>query len=157
MTERRIVVIERPEVPLDAIVLGYGPVLVFPVAAASVWLVPGETALLVAVLAQLIGGALLCFLAGVRRGLSFRTTGGPRPRQILSMLWLFLAGLAVVMLPPVSGTSVMIAGFLTIFLSDPGAARRGEAPLYFARLRPPQMAIALAGQVALLAGLLRLA
>ena len=34
---------------------------------------------------------------------------------------------------------------------DPIAARDGQAPLFFARLRPPQMAIAVASLVALLA------
>ena len=69
---------ERPEIPADAIVLGYGPVLVFPLAALTVWLAPLAPALLAAELVRVVGGTLLCFLGGVRRGLSFRTEGGPK-------------------------------------------------------------------------------
>jgi len=36
---------------------------------------------------------------------------------------------------------LLLAGYSSIFLLDPTAARRGEAPLYFERLRRLQMPI----------------
>jgi hypothetical protein len=46
----------------------------------------------------------------------------------------------------------LLAGHATLMLLDPVAARRGEAPLYFARLRPPQMGLAVASLAFVLAG-----
>ena len=47
--------------------------------------------------------------------------------------------------------AALVVGYGSIALLDPPAARRDEVPAFFARLRPPQMAVALAGLVALLA------
>ena len=98
---------------------------------------------------QIWGAAILLFLAGVTRGLSFFTAGGPRPIQLATMGWLFLLGLAGLMLPPLYALAALIVGYGSVALLDPPAARRGEAPAHFARLRPPQMLVAIAGLVAL--------
>jgi hypothetical protein len=81
-SERRITVEERPRVPWDGALLGYAAVLPFPVAALAVWFGGPAFAEAALALVKLWGGFLLLFLAGVRRGLSFRTPGGPQPAQI---------------------------------------------------------------------------
>lgn len=147
---RRFEIVERPEIPADGLVLGYGAMLPLVAAALIAWLGPPSLALPLPSLAAVYGAAILLFLSGVRRGLSFRTPGGPRPRQIGFMLWLFAAGGAALVLPPAPSFAVLTAGFGSLLALDPAAARRAEAPLYFARLRPPQMALATAACLALL-------
>ena len=96
-------------------------------------------------------GALLCFFAGVHRGLSFRQAGGPALSQLGEMLWLFWAGMASLLSPwPGPALVLQLAGFASMAVLDPIAARYGEAPRYFARLRPVQLALPLASLAALL-------
>ncbi len=67
--------------------------------------------------------------------------GSGNQARVAMMLWLFLAGLAALMLPPRPALWPLLAGFASLLLLDPIAARREEAPLYFARLRPSQMLV----------------
>lgn len=96
-------------------------------------------------LTALWGTAILLFLSGVRRGLSFRTEGGPTWRQMATMLTLFCLGscsLGAIWLDLVAWALVpLIVGYSAIFLLDPMAADAGEAPLYFRTLRRLQMPI----------------
>ena len=154
---RKIEVVERPEVPWLSVVFGYGPMVPFVVGALATWrlsgLWRGEAVLLTIVWAATI----LAFLAGVRRGLSFRTEGGPALAQIATMFGLFglaLAALvAVVHAFALISVGLLLVGFLGTLLLDPVAARHGQAPLFFARLRPPQMLIAVVSLAALLVSL----
>ncbi len=130
--------------PLE-LLLGYGPALVI-LAAGALALAGVPFAL---TLGCLWAAAILIFLAGVVRGLSFFTDGGPRMAQVGVMMARFVCGLAALLLPPVLATPVLAVGYLTSLIYDPIAARTGAAPRYFAQLRPPQMAIALAGLVLL--------
>ncbi len=81
----------------------------------------------------------------MRRGVSFRTPGGVAAAQIVTMLWLFCLGFAAIVLTalalPVSAAALLLVGYLSLEILDPIAARKLQAPLYFARLRPAQMAI----------------
>lgn len=63
----------------------------------------------------------------------------------------FLALLAVALGQTVPALVLLILGFTGIALLDPIAARRGEAPLFFARLRPLQMPLAILSLAGLLA------
>ena len=133
--------------PLLSVILGYGPVaLILLLAiiawAGFAWAVP---------LAQVWAAAILIFIAGVARGLSFFTEGGPRFSQLAVMMGRFLCGLLALILPPLWAFPVLALGYLSALLYDPHAARHGEAPRFFAALRPPQMIVALTGLV-LLAG-----
>jgi hypothetical protein len=67
------------------------------------------------------------------------------------MAWLFALGVAALLLAARFAFAALVVGYGSIALLDPPAARRDEVPAFFARLRPPQMAVALAGLVALLA------
>ncbi len=96
--------------------------------------------------AALWGGAIIAFLAGVRRGASFRQPGGPQPRQLVVMaahfsvavvaLALVFAGLAGV------AAGLLALAFASLGLADLLGAKAGSMPLFFARLRPPQAAFA---------------
>lgn len=152
---RRITVTERPEVPALAVVFGFGPMLPLVAGAGLAWWLRGEAGERVTVLTILWGCAILLFLSGVRRGLSFRTEGGETVAQIATMLGLFGLGFAALLavafgMPPVA-LLLLMTGFAAIAILDPIAARRGEAPLFMARLRPMQMPLAILSLAALLA------
>ena len=96
-------------------------------------------------------GAVLCFLAGVRRGLSFRQAGGSTLGQVGATLWLFVLGAAALVSPRRDAALVLLlSGHASLATLDPKAARRGEAPRYFARLRPVQMLVPILSLVVLL-------
>ena len=154
---RTIDVTERPEVPWLSVVLGYGPMLPFVVGAILSWATRTAVRAEFVLLTILYAASILLFLAGVRRGLSFRTEGGPRVMQIVTMFGLYALGM-LALIAAVEGfatiaAALVLAGFACVLVLDPIAARRGEAPLFFARLRPPQIAIAVASLTALLANL----
>lgn len=146
---RRFDVEETPRIPRDGLLLGFAAMMPFPAALIVVLAFPagfGEAALS---LVTIWGAAVLLFLAGVRRGISFRSPGGPSAAQLLAMTALFLAGLAALLLPVGWALALQTVAYAGLMLGDPVAARRAEVPLYFARLRPPQMAIAVASLAAL--------
>lgn len=154
-TGRTLVTEEPRETPWLSVVLGYGPMLPFVAGAAAAWWQRGMWDELILLATILYGAAILLFLSGVRRGVSFRTEGGPTVVQIATMLGLFCLGLGALLTVVILGNRVialdlLIAGFVAIAILDPIAARRGEAPLFFARLRPLQIPIAVLSLVALL-------
>ena len=92
------------------------------------------------------------FLGGVRRGLSFRTPGGAAARADRDDAVAVPRGARGAHgADGPSRSPCSRAAYASLMVLDPIAARRAEAPLYFARLRPPQMAIATASLAALLA------
>lgn len=94
----------------------------------------------------------MLFLSGVRRGLSFRSPAGPTWPQQITFFWLFGLGFAALCLQPRwAATGLVAIGFASLALFDWLAARKEEAPPYFARLRPPQMTIAALSTLVLLA------
>ncbi|KQT58621.1 hypothetical protein ASG52_21030 [Methylobacterium sp. Leaf456] len=116
---------------------------------ALAWLLPPKASGAVFGLTLLWGCAILLFLSGVRRSVSVRTEGGARATQIVTMLGPFLLGFAaLVAFAPgsvVTALILLMLGFTAIAVLDPIAARRGEAPLFFERLRPFQMPLAVLG------------
>ncbi len=145
-------VTEPRHTPPLSLLLGFSAMLPIAAGALAAWLLHGPAAALAEDGAVVWAGAVLCFLAGVRRGLSFRTPGGPTIPQIATMLWLFLLGVAALasvslrIAPPV----LLLIGYLSLAVLDPLAARRGEAPLFFAKLRPVQMLIPITAIAAIL-------
>lgn len=134
-----------PNAPWLSLIFGYGPVLVLPIAAIGAWM--GFP--LALVIGQMWGGAILIFLARVARGLSFFTPGGPHVSQMLTMILRFSLGLLALIASPPVGLALLLVGYASIALTDPWLARWGGAPRHFARLRPPQMGVALIGLLAL--------
>lgn len=155
---RTFEIAERPEVPWLSVVLGYGPMLPVLAGAGLSWITSGVLRAEIVLLTTLYASSILLFLAGVRRGLSFRTADGPHVAQIATMFGLYglgaLALLATSQGLAIAATTLLLAGFASVLVLDPVAARNGEAPLFFARLRPPQTAIAVASLVLLLASLI---
>jgi hypothetical protein len=131
---------ESRRTPLLSVLLGWLAMVPFVIGAAAVWGLARDT--LALRLTILWGGAILAFLAGVRRGLSFRSPGGPDARQIAMMLWLFLLALGALGSPwPVASLVLLVGGYGTVGVLDPPAAERHEVPLFFAHLRPLQMLV----------------
>jgi hypothetical protein len=154
-TGRTLITEEPRETPWLSVVFGYGPMLPFVAGAAAAWWQRGALDFLITLVTILYGAAILLFLSGVRRGVSFRTEGGPTVAQIATMLGLFGLGFGALLTGVIQGKQeialdLLIAGFVAIAILDPIAARRGEAPLFFARLRPLQIPIAVLSLVALL-------
>ncbi|MFO7855032.1 MAG: DUF3429 domain-containing protein [Paracoccaceae bacterium] len=148
---RRLSIAEPARTPRLDLVLGWAATLPLVAAAVAPWALGEAGGAIRAAIAY--GAPLLAFLGGVRRGLSFRTEGGPTRGQVAMALTLF--GLALVGLfaalsgAPGAGLLALTTGFALCLALDPPAARRGEAPPYFARLRPPQMSVAVAALGAL--------
>ncbi|MDT7952773.1 MAG: DUF3429 domain-containing protein [Acetobacteraceae bacterium] len=95
--------------------------------------------------------AVLCFLGGVRRGLSFRQPGGTMLRDLADMFTLFVFGTGGLLLPkPRAAATSLLLGYATLGLRDRAAAQHGEAPSYFAQLRPVQVLLPLGSLLALL-------
>lgn len=130
------------ETPWPSVVLGYGPAALILLLAVAGWMMESGLPL---GLARIWAAAILIFLGGVTRGLSFFTEGGPHPSQIAIMLMRFVLGLAGLLLPIGIAFLVLAIGYASLAVTDPAAARMGEAPRYFAQLRPPQSAIAVLG------------
>lgn len=135
----------KTHTPLESFLLAYAAMVPLAAGAIAALVLRGPIAALVIHLTLVWSGALLCFFAGVHRGLSFRQAGGPRLTQLGGMLWLFSIGVASLMSPwPGPAAVLQLAGFVTLAVLDPLAARHREAPRYFARLRPVQLLIPMA-------------
>jgi len=145
---RRFGIEEHAEVPLESTGLGYGALVPMAICLVASWLFARPAGYVAYELGLLWAAAILVFLGGVRRGLSFRTPGGVRIAELATMGWYFSIGLATALLvlvktdfawlPPAAAA----LGFLSVAWLDPPAARRGAAPLFFLRLRPVQMSLA---------------
>lgn len=106
---------EPAETPWLGVVFGDVAMVPFAVGTLAFWLTEGPWRGAALGITLFRGCAILTSLAGVRRGVSFRTPGGV--------------------------TAARIAGYLGRDVCDPIAARRLEAPLDSARLRPVRMAV----------------
>ena len=148
---------ESPQLrtPWESFILAYAAMVPLLAGTVAAWWLGGSAGSTAVALCIVWGGAVLCFLAGVRRGLSFRQDGGPTLAQIATMLWLFVLGAAALISPwPVADLVLEFLGYATMALFDPASARRNEVPQYFARLRPIQMMLPLACIASLLLRLL---
>jgi hypothetical protein len=142
---------EPSRIPVSSLIFGYGPVLPLPIAAAMAWTTEQSVPTVVTWLAIWWGAAILTFLSGVRRGLSFRGDEEAPLSAMIVMIWLFVLGAGALVAPtPLMSLVMLVIGYASIAILDPIAARRGEAPPHFARLRPPQMAIAVLGLIGLI-------
>jgi len=141
---------EQAHASVLGLVLGYGATIPFVAgAAASAFLGDADLAKTAANFTLVWGAAILLFLSGVRRGLSFRTPHAPTVSQIATSLWYFAAGLGALLLwsgreelgSSHPALALLLIGYVSVIALDVPAARRLEAPPYFARLRPLQMLI----------------
>jgi hypothetical protein len=138
--------------PLISLCLAYVAMVPVAAGAAGAWLAPPAWTGLIVHADGLWCGALLCFFAGVRRGLSFRQSGGPTLAQLAGMMWLFVLGVATILsLWQNLSLALPLVGFASMFWLDAQATAHHEAPLYFARLRAVQLWIPVLSLAALLA------
>ncbi len=152
-TKQVFEVSEPLQTPLLGLILGYGATVPFlaGVAGAAV-LSDAAWARLCVDFTVLWGAAILLFLAGVRRGLSFRTPGGPTVSEIADSMWYFAAGFVSLLLWGLRASVgsqepaiiLLLVGYASLIVLDVRAAHHLEAPPYFARLRPVQMLIPIA-------------
>ncbi len=141
----------QPRTPLVSLLLAYAATVPTAAAAGAVLLAPPAWRGPALRLGSLWAGAVLCFLAGVRRGLSFRQSGGSTVSEIGSTISLFSLGAGSLVLPRGRVSLLtLLSGFVLLGIGDTRAARRGEAPRYFARLRPVQLLVPLASLSVLL-------
>jgi hypothetical protein len=147
-------------IPATSLIFGYGPMLPLVVAAVAIWVLQPPWPEIALRLALIWAAAILIFVAGVRRGYGFGSTGASTPVAITTMLTYFVPGsLALVMMTFGRfgmALAVLIIGFALVAFLDRRAAMVGDAPTHFARLRVPQMAIAVIALVLLLVELQRL-
>lgn len=137
---------ESASIPVTSLIFGYGPMLPLMIAAAGAWLLPAPWPDIALRLALIWGGAILIFVAGVRRGYGFGAAGASTVIEIVTMLAYFIPGSLALGLAMFGRADValplLMVGFALVALLDRHAGRTGDAPRHFARLRLPQMSIA---------------
>lgn len=144
-----------PRVPSLSLILGYGPMLPLVAAAAGAWLLPRPWPLLAVQLAITWAALILSFIGGVRRGFGFGQDSASTASEIAAAVAYFtIAGLSLVVARPSVALALLIVGYLLAALLDGQAALAGNAPLHFARLRPPQLGLGAVSLAALWAWLL---
>jgi hypothetical protein len=136
--------------PPLSLLFAYGVAATFPVLALLKWVAGLTQAVLIG---QVWGAAILIFLAGVTRGLSFFTAGGPRWSQICVMAMRFWLGLSASLCAVKPALLLLVLGYVVVAVSDVALAKSGGAPSYFKRLRLGQTAVILAGLLGLLASI----
>lgn len=150
----------RRSVPMSSLILAYAGVLPFPIGALLTW-TSGPFGIFFAALTLLWGSAILTFLAGVRRGLSFAVPEGPTAQQLGFMILHFALGAGALFImtlsigtpgaPPLAiAAGLQALGYAILAVADPIAAKRGETPKHFQRLRPVQMLVPVLSLVAIL-------
>jgi hypothetical protein len=154
-TGRASEVRETPEGHLLDRVLGWGALAPLICCALGAWLTAGSVRSVVMSLAIIWGGAVLAFLAGVRRGLGVRTPAGARSGQIAFMLWTFaLAFGSMIALQPLTSLGLLILGYAGMALAARSAALREEIPVFLVGARPGQMSVAMLSLCAVAARLM---
>ena len=140
---------DRPPIPLDSIVFGYGPMLPLIAAGVGAWVLPAPWATLVVRLAIIWAALILSFIGGVRRGFGFATPGASTAIEIVAAVaYVTIAGLALLVPLAATALALLAAGYALAALLDCRAALSGNAPAHFARLRPPQLLLGCGGLAA---------
>lgn len=133
-------------IPTDAKLLGFGPMLPLLAAGIAVWVLPGGWPILAVQLTIIWAALLLAFLGGVRRGFGFAAAPADRIVEITAAAAYLGIALLALLVPRASiALALLAAGFALAALLDRRAARSGNAPAWFAKLRPPQLLLGCAG------------
>ena len=143
---------DDPRVPVNSLLLGYGPMLPLIAGGAGAWLLPPPLGLFAVQATVLWAALILVFIAGVRRGFGFAGRRASTAVEIATMMAYFLLGLGALIVPGFTvELTLLLVGYLLAAVLDTRAARSGDAPAHFARLRGPQMLIGMLGLGAALA------
>lgn len=139
----------RAAIPADSVLFGFGPMLPLVAAGIGVWVLPQPWPFLAIQYAVVWGALILAFIGGVRRGFGFARPEASTATEIAAAVAYFsIAGLALVVPYARISLALLAAGYAFAALLDRRAAQRGDAPAYFARLRPPQLLLGCAGLAA---------
>ena len=140
---------QNTRIPTLSLVFGFGPMVPFVLAALGIWILPPPWPGIALTLVLAWGALILTFIAGVRRGFGFERDSASTWVEIGTMIPpVILSGLGL-LLPPFWGLLALAAGFTLATVLDTRAARRGNAPAHFARLRPMQFPIAIISLIAI--------
>ena len=143
---------DDPRVPVNSMILGYGPMLPLVAGGAGAWLLPPPLGLFAVQAVVLWAALILVFIAGVRRGFGFGDARASTMVEIATTMAYFLLGLAALVAPGFAiELTLLLVGYALVAWLDTRAARTGNAPAHFARLRAPQMLIGMLGIGAALA------
>ena len=124
-------------IPHVALVLGLGGLIPFGVSAFSQWIqvpfLPTELGLKAG---TIYGAVILSFLGGIRWGTAMKTLNQDRQaRQLAGSIVASLAGWLSLLLSPVTGICLLIAGFLLQALWDILSVEQNHLPEWFGKFR----------------------
>lgn len=139
----------RATIPTTSLVFGFGPMVPLVLAGAAAWVAPHPWNFIGIQFAIIWAALILAFVGGVRRGFGFAHDGASRVAEIAAgAAYLGVALLALLVPSAVMSLVLLAAGYALAALLDRRAALCGDAPLFFATLRPPQLLIGAAGLAA---------
>jgi hypothetical protein len=144
----------RP-IPQAALLLGAAGVI--PFAALALLIALGGAGLIAPEQAErilrLYGALILSFMGGAQWGLTTARPEGPKARGLAVSVLPALFAWAAFLIPTGPGLLALSAAFLALMLYDLWTVRRGEAPVWYGRLRVGlTLAVVAALQIALAAG-----
>ncbi len=124
-------------IPLAARILGFGGLVPFFLGAASQWIdVPGLAPALGFTAGMFYGAVILSFLGGIRWGTSMASPNAKRQGQLLAgSVVAPLVGWASLLLAPLVGLCLLIAGFLLQAFWDILSVEKSQLPQWFGKLR----------------------
>ena len=132
-------------VPRPALVLGFAGLIPFLASTLGVW-IAGYPQSLAALDIQLAYGAvILSFMGAVHWGLAM--AGGPKAMSFHRLGWSVvpaLAGWLALLLNPIYGLLLMVAGFAGVYFGDLRSIAAGNAPAWYKALRKPLTIIVIA-------------
>lgn len=142
--------------PLPAVALALGGAVPFLAAAAMVWVERDPRTIgwwVVGVLTY--GAVVLSFLGGARWGAALDDRHGHRlqTRQFLLAAIPAAAAWAALLVPPIAGIALLVAGLLLQGLWDTSGAQSGRLPGWYGRLRGFVTALSVVALIAVLSRL----
>lgn len=138
----------KQPVPFPALYLGTAGALPFVAAAAAALVADGIRDLALFALAA-YGAVILSFLGGIRWGLAMAgdASGNALHGRLVLSVCPSLVGWAALLIPLKPGLLLMAAAFALMLGLDVAAARRGETPAWYPRLRIPLTTVVVASLV----------
>ncbi|MBW0151681.1 MAG: DUF3429 domain-containing protein [Phenylobacterium sp.] len=125
------------QIPPAALMLGAAGVI--PFAALALLIAMGGAGLIAPEQAErmlrLYGALILSFMGGAQWGLSTARPEGPKARALAVSVLPALFAWAAFLIPTGPGLLALSAAFLALMLYDLWTVRRGEAPVWYGRLR----------------------
>ncbi|MGQ3263406.1 DUF3429 domain-containing protein [Phenylobacterium sp.] len=125
------------QIPPAALMLGAAGVI--PFAALALLIAMGGAGLIAPEQAErmlrLYGALILSFMGGAQWGLSTALPEGPKARALAVSVLPALFAWAAFLIPTGPGLLALSAAFLALMLYDLWTVRRGEAPVWYGRLR----------------------